>query len=121
MTQKREWSIVFYIDDNGNDPVGDFLDTLDLKTLARIEWAIEQLRIRNVHATEPLVKHLDDKLWELRRDSAGNTYRLLYFFFTGKQIVFVHGFQKKSQKTPRSEIEIAQARIRNFLARDPKE
>ncbi len=121
MTQKREWSIVFYIDDNGNDPVGKFLDTLDLRTLVRIEWSIEQLRIRNVQTTEPLVKYLDNKLWELRRDSGGNTYRLLYFFFTGKQIVFVHGFQKKTQKTPRSEMEIARARMQNFLARDRKE
>jgi phage-related protein len=70
-----------------------------------------------VSAREPLVKHLEGKLWELRRSSRGNIYRLLYFFFTGKRIVFVHGFQKKTQKTPRKEIETAVSRMNDYVER----
>jgi phage-related protein len=47
-----------------------------------------------------LVKHIDGKLWELRRASSGNIYRIMYFFFDGRRIVFVHGFQKKHKRLP---------------------
>jgi phage-related protein len=117
MADQPEWTVVFYIDEQGHSPVAAFLESLDLKTQARFDWSIEQLRERNVQAGEPLVKHIDGKLWELRRASSGNIYRVLYFFHTGRQIVFLHGFQKKSQKTPRREIETAQQRLEDFLRR----
>jgi phage-related protein len=45
----------------------------------------------------------------------------MYFFFTGRQIVFLSGFQKKTQKTPREEIEIAERRMEDFIRRhEPK-
>jgi len=112
-----EWSIVFYVDEQGNEPIKEFLSSLDLKTQARFDWSIEQLKIRNTLAKEPLVRHLEGKIWELREESSTNIYRLLYFFFTGKQIVFIHGFQKKKQKTPRREIETAIERMKNFIQR----
>ena len=120
MSHQLEWSIVFYLDANGNSPVEEFLDSLDRKALAQIDWAIEQLRIRNVQAREPFVKHLDGKLWELRRESGGNAYRILYFFFTGRKIVFVNAFQKKTPKIPQDEIKIAQARMERFLQQNKK-
>lgn len=87
----------------------------------RFEWSIEQLRARNVQAREPLVKHIQDKIWELRRASDGDIYRLMYFFFSGRRIVFLHGFQKKTPKTPRGEIEIAQQRMNDFIKRQEDE
>lgn len=73
--------------------------------------------MRNVRAREPLVKHLEGDLWELREESQTNIYRIVYFFFTGRRIVFLHGFQKKSQKTPRKELELAMRRYSDFLKR----
>ena len=113
----NDWLVVFYVDENGNEPIKDFLTKLDLKTQARFDWSIEQLKVRNITAKEPLVRHLEGKIWELREESTTNIYRLLYFFFTGKQIVFVHGFQKKKQKTPRREIETAIERMKDFVKR----
>jgi phage-related protein len=75
------------------------------------------LKLLNVQAREPLVKHLEGKLWELRRTSDGNTYRRLYFFYTGRQIVFVHGFQKKTDKMPRRALGTAQKRMDDFVKR----
>lgn len=114
----REWTIVFYVEPNGSQPVAAFLDGLDPKTQTRFAWSIEQLRVRNTHAHEPLVRHLEGKLWELREESQTNIYRLIYFFFTGRRIVFVHGFQKKTQKTPAREIAVARERVERFLARE---
>jgi len=118
MTDELEWSVEFYERQDGTSPVREFLEQLDDKTQARFIWSIEQLRLRNVQAGEPLARHVEGKLWELRRASSGNLYRLLYFFFSGQRIVFVHGFQKKTEKTPRREIEIAETRMRDFLARE---
>ena len=117
MTDEQAWAIVYYTDEAGNRPVREFLQRLDLKTQARFDWSIEQLQVLNVHAHEPLVKHLEGKLWELRRSSDGNIYRVLYFFFTGRKIVLLHGFQKKSEKTPRQEMETAKRRMEDFIKR----
>ena len=117
MANDNDWTVVFYREENGRSPIREFLLTLDVKTKARFKWSIEQLRIRNVRAQEPLVRHLEGKLWELREESSTNIYRLLYFFFSSRRIVFLHGFQKKSQKTPRHEIEIALQRLDSFTKR----
>jgi phage-related protein len=112
------WSIVFYTTAEGDSPVAAFLNGLDQKTRARFLWSIEQLRVRNVQAREPLVKHLEGKLWELRRESDTNIYRLLYSLVAGRRILFLHGFQKKTQKTPRGEIDLAQQRLTDILQRE---
>lgn len=113
-----DWSVEFYIDDSGESPVETFIESLDLKTQDRFGWSIEQLRIRNVAAREPLVKKLDSKLWELREESRTNIYRVIYCFVSGRRIVLLHGFQKKTQRTPRGEIDIAERRLARFLERE---
>src|SRR5438105_15702373 len=116
--ESAEWSVVFYRDAHGNSPVLEFLQGLDQDAQQSFGWAIEQLRVRNITAREPLVRHLEGKLWELRRESKTNIYRQLYAFIPGRRILFLHGFQKKTQQTPRREIELAQRRLTHFLARE---
>jgi phage-related protein len=116
-----DWTIEYYIDDRGRSPVEEFLDSLDLKAGTRFIWLIERLRVLNVAAREPLVKKLDDKLWELRAESRTNIFRVCYCYVSGRRIILLHGFQKKTQRTPRGEIEIAQRRLARFLARESGE
>ena len=118
MAQEQEWTTEFYHRQDGTSPIEEFLDSLDSKTRARFRWSMEQLRVRNVTAREPLVKHLEDKLWELREESRGNIYRIIYFFFAGRRIVFLHGFVKKSQKTPKRELDTARARYEDFIKQE---
>jgi phage-related protein len=118
MEQGKEWVVVFYVEERGREPVREFLERLDLRTQARFAWSIEQLRIRNITAREPLVKHIEGKIWELRRESQTNIYRLLYSLLPNRRILILHGFQKKSQKTPRFEIELAKRRLTAFLQRE---
>lgn len=121
MVDESMWTVVFYTEENGASPVREFLQRLDTKTQVRFAWSIEQLRVRNVMAREPLARHLEGKLWELREESNTNIYRLIYFFFSGQCIVFLHGFQKKTQKAPRREIEIALQRLDSFVKRAEEE
>lgn len=121
MPDDDAWTIEFYIDERGESPVEEFLLGLDVRTKARLVWAFEQVRIRNLNAREPLVKHLDRELWEVRQSSRGNIYRVIYLFFRGRRIVLLHGFQKKTQRTPPREIELAARRRNSFIASEERE
>jgi len=56
---------------------------------------------------EPHVQHLDGKLWELRLTGRDGIARALYVSAIGRRVVVVRAFIKKTQKTPRTEIELA--------------
>ncbi len=113
-----EWIIEYYVEDNGRVPVREFLQSVDKETYARFLWSLEQVRVRNVMAREPLVRHIEGKIWEIREESRTNIYRILYFFFSGKRIVLLHGFMKKTQKLPGKELDIAMKRLVRFLERE---
>ena len=61
---------------------------------------------------DPHVKHLEGKLWELRLTGRGGIARALYVTAIGRRVVVVRAFVKKTQKTPRSEIELALRRAK---------
>src|SRR6201996_8084251 len=61
---------------------------------------------------EPHVKHLEGKLWELRLTGRDGIARALYVTAIGRRLVVVRAFVKKTQKTPRAEIELALQRAK---------
>ena len=61
---------------------------------------------------EPHVKHLEGKLWELRLTGRDGIARALYVTAIGRRVVVVRAFVKKTQKTPRAEIELALRRAK---------
>ena len=63
---------------------------------------------------EPHVKHLEGKLWELRLTGRDGIARALYVTAIGRRVVVVRAFLKKSQKTPRTEIELASRRAKEI-------
>lgn len=67
------------------------------------------------HVSEPHVKHLDGKLWEMRMTGRDGIARALYVVVTGRRVVVVRAFIKKTQKAPRREIELALARAKEVL------
>jgi phage-related protein len=66
---------------------------------------------------EPYVKHLDGKLWEMRLSGRDGIARALYFAQVGRRLCVVRVFVKKTQKTPRREIELASRRLAEELNR----
>ncbi|MCP4616374.1 MAG: type II toxin-antitoxin system RelE/ParE family toxin [Bradyrhizobium sp.] len=63
---------------------------------------------------EPHVKHLEGKLWELRLTGRDGIARALYVTAIGRRVVVVRAFIKKTQKTPRAEIELALRRAKEI-------
>ena len=78
--------------------------------LARIVNLIEELGLENVR--EPHVKHIEGRLWEMRLTAHSGIARALYVTVVGRRVVIVRVFVKKTEKTPRHEIELALARAK---------
>jgi phage-related protein len=58
------------------------------------------------------VKHLEDKLWEMRMKGKDGIARAIYITATGERVIVVHAFIKKTQKTPRGALETARMRAK---------
>lgn len=104
-----DYIIKYYFDEKTElIPVKEYINSLDARTKSKVMKYIELLRIRGGYLDEPYARHIIGKIRELRVDFAHGRHRFFYFVFINKQIVFLHAFQKKSAKTPKREILIAQ-------------
>jgi phage-related protein len=65
--------------------------------------------------SEPYVKHLDGKLWDMRLKGRDGISRALYVTAMGKRVVVVRVFVKKTQRTPQAEIDLALRRAKEIL------
>jgi phage-related protein len=110
--QKRynlaEWIVVLL-----NEQVKAALDALPVDIRASFQRIAELIASHGLERVrEPYVKHLEGPLWEMRMKGGGGIARAVYVTAVGKRIVVVHVFEKKTQKTPRREIETALRRAR---------
>jgi len=110
--------IEFYRTINGASPVEEFLETLDDNQARKVLWVLRLIRELNPIPSNYFSKLVNtDDIWEVRVQFGGNIFRLLGFFYDTKLIVLTHGFQKKTQKTPKQQIELAESRKRDYLSR----
>ena len=110
--------VAFYKSANGKCPVQEHLDTLPDKAVQKIAWTLRVVRDLDRVPTNYLKKLVStDDIWEVRVDLARNTFRLLGFFDGNDLIILTNSFQKKTQKTPAGEIELAEKRKRDYMAR----
>ena len=107
----------FYKLPSGKCPVESFLDTLDHKMRAKILRLMLLLKENGKDLREPYSKYLEEGLFELRVKQGSNITRVLYFFLIDREIIITHGFIKKTQKTPRSEIELAKKYRQDYITR----
>lgn len=63
---------------------------------------------------EPYVKHLEGRLWEMRMSGRDGIARSIYVTASGRRIVILHSFVKKTDKTPRACVAIARARAKEI-------
>ena len=107
MEEQSEFSVIFYEKEDGSMPARDFILSLDEKLKAKTLRNINLLAKVGPALREPQSSKLDDGIFEIRTKVGTNLTRVLYFFYVGKMAVLTNGFVKKTQKTPRKEIEKA--------------
>jgi len=110
-----EWTVIFYKTEDKHSPVEEWLNTIPKSAKAKIIRNMFLLEELGLTVREPYVKPLGDKLYEVRAKDPNGIYRVIYFAYTGKQFVMLHGFTKKTQKTPPKEIEVAKKRMEEFV------
>jgi phage-related protein len=96
-----------------NAQVVEEAEALPVGIRARLSRVIELIQahgLERVH--EPHVKHLEGPLWEMRLKDRTGIARAIYVTVIGKRVVIVRVFVKKTQKTPRREIELALERAK---------
>ncbi len=114
--------ILFYRTKSDECPVEDFLDTLDGKQAQKVAWVMQAVEALERVPTTYLKKLVNTKdIWEIRVQMGSNIFRFLGFFNQGDFIVLTNGFQKKTQKTPKSEILLSEQRKQDYLERNSNE
>ena len=117
--------VEFYETKDGKSELWDFIEELRKKSAtnkdARIQYTqislyIELLQRNGIKLTGNVAKHIEGDIWELR---PGNN-RVLYFYFKDNRFVLLHHFRKKTQKTPKREIEKAKLEIKDYLERNKR-
>lgn len=86
----------------------EFFGNLDRKTKEKVTYVIDIVKHMD-RIPEKFMKHIEgtDGLYELRISSGSNIYRIFCCFDKGNLVILFNGFQKKTQKTPKNEIEKA--------------
>ena len=115
-----KFEIIFYEKEDGTMPAQDFLDSLDDKMRAKMILTVDMLKTNGNRLREPYSKPLDDGIMELRAVVGTNISRVLYFFVVGQKVILTNGFIKKTQKTPKKEITLAQKYREDYIARERK-
>ena len=117
------YDVIFYEDSRGNEPTAEFISELRKKSHtdknARINFNkivayIDILCKKGTRVGEPVVKHLDDEIWELR--PLDN--RILFAYYKDKIYILLHHFTKKTNKTPPQEIKQAKRNLADYLERN---
>jgi phage-related protein len=85
-----------------------FFDKQSKKTKAKIVWTFELIQELK-WVPETYLKHISNTegLYEIRVQQGNDIFRIFCFFDKGHIVVIINGFQKKNQKTPKKEIEVA--------------
>lgn len=99
-----KFQIEAYEKETGEVPFDEFMSSLTPKMRAKLLRDLDILEEFGNELREPLSKSLGQGIHELRTKQGSNIIRSLYFFFVGRSIIITHGFVKKEDKTPRSEI-----------------
>ncbi len=115
-----DYTVIFYETEKSKIPVEEYILSLSLKSQAKIYKSLELLETYGVNIPYPYVSHIEDKLFELRIKFSSNQYRILYFIDTGKEIILLHAFSKKTKAIRKTDIDLAKSRKKDYLERRKK-
>jgi phage-related protein len=116
------WAVEPFKSRDGKNPVDEFIMSLSPGEQRKIIYTIQLLEMLGINLRMPHSRAIEgeDSLFELRSQYGSNIQRIFYFHYTGKTFILLHGFTKKTQKTPIKEIEIAKSRLKDYLRQKEK-
>ena len=111
--------IKFYRKKSGKSPVEEFLDSLKPKQAQKVTWTLRLIKDMDQVPVQYFkkLKNTDD-IWEVRARIGSHSFRILGFITDDEFVVLTNGFKKKSQKTPKREIKLAEQRKADYLAQN---
>jgi phage-related protein len=110
--------VIFYETAGGACPVAKFLRKLSTTAQDEILASIQDVQEQERPPSDLFCKMINTGgLWEIRAKLRGDIFRLLCFLDGSALIVAAHGFQKKTQKTPRQDIQTAEKRKNDYFRR----
>ena len=112
--------VEFYDLPDGTYPAEEFLESLEIKMQAKMVRTIKMFEENGTDLRKPYSEYLCDGIFELRAKVGSNISRVMYFFFDGGKAILTHGFIKKTQKTPPSEIDRAVKYKNEYFERKEK-
>ncbi|MBS0605757.1 MAG: type II toxin-antitoxin system RelE/ParE family toxin [Verrucomicrobia bacterium] len=119
MTQHNLIPAVFYKEDSsGNEPVREWLYSLDKNCRKIIGKDMRTVQL-GWPLGMPLVRSLGEGLWEIRIRLPNNIARIIFQMIKG-EMVLLHGFIKKTQKTPLEDLQLAKNRAKKYKAIEGK-
>jgi phage-related protein len=113
MKTERPLNVVFYRTGSGNEPVRQWLKSLPVEERKAIGADILSVQYA-WPVGKPLVDHLVGGVWEIRSRLPNRIARTL-FAVVDEEIVLLHGFIKKQQRTPPDELGLAKKRYKEYL------
>jgi len=104
MNRKFIREIIYY-----EDYYLDFFNAQKEDVKKKLNWTLQLISTQD-RIPEKFFKHItgSDGIFEIRVEVGSDIFRIFSFFDKGNLVVLVNGFQKKTQKTPRTEIKIAE-------------
>ena len=120
------YSIEFYEDESGYSEIADYIKRLKRKSIKSKESRIQFNKIvayfdlleeMGSRVGEPVTKHLDGDIWELRPLK----HRFLYAYYEKGKFIILHHFIKKSKKLPKRELEQAKRNLKSWMERVNKD
>lgn len=109
------WKVKFFQTARGEYPVKAFVEEQDEATYAKALHAIRLLSNNGPFLKTPYIKKIQNKLCELR--ISGQVAIRIFYTIMDNEYDLLHGFKKKSQKTPPKEIDIAISRMNELIDR----
>ena len=111
MSEPKRLPARFYRSDSGREPVREWLKSLDVEDRKVVGEDIKDVEF-SWPIGLPLVRSLGKELWEVRSSLPRGRIARVIFCVAEGHVVLLHGFIKKTQKTPQSEITLALKRKR---------
>ena len=118
MSEDQPWKNVYYKSESSFAPVKDFISKESTDVRNKLFKALERLKELNTSLGEPHAKKVTGRdFWELLVWVDKEIYRIFYFAAAGRKFVLLHAIHKKTMKTPKKDLDLAEDRMKDYSRR----